>query len=204
MIITSKQFVVSNSDPAKCPKVSQPEYAMVGRSNVGKSSLINMLVNSKGLAKTSSKPGKSRLINHFLINGDWYLVDLPGYGFAKVSKSERERWDRMITGYLTSRENLVSVLLLIDARLEPQDIDLGCVNWLGELGIPFVLVFTKVDKKGGRKVRQNMKLFREAMLETWEELPPMFVTSAETGQGRKAILDYIEGLNGQDAVVSAQ
>jgi GTP-binding protein len=195
MLIKSKKFIVSNTDPEKCPKPLYPEYAMVGRSNVGKSSLINMLLNSKGLAKISSTPGKSRLINHFLINEEWYLVDLPGYGFAKVSKKEREKWDTMLNDYMSSRENLQCVFQLIDSRIPPQLIDLQCVSWLCELEIPFVLVFTKTDKSKNRQVQANVKAFKDALVENGLPVPRMFLTSAQTGLGRHQLLNYVGDLN---------
>ena len=178
-----------------CPKDIKPEYAFIGRSNVGKSSLINMLCRNKKLAKTSSTPGKTLLINHFIINREWYLVDLPGYGFAKRSKTEIQRLDQMIRGYLLEREQLVNVFVLVDVRLEPQTIDLEFINWLGVSGIPFAIVFTKADKLSVSKVRQNVEAYTKKMLETWEEMPPHFVTSAEKGEGRDEVLSYIEQIN---------
>ena len=175
-----------------CPNDTKPEYAFIGRSNVGKSSLINMLCRNKKLAKTSSTPGKTLLINHFIINREWYLVDLPGYGFAKRSKKEVARLDQMIRGYILGREQLVNTFVLIDIRLDPQAIDLEFMNWLGLSGVPFSIVFTKADKLSALKVRQNVDNYVKKMLETWEEMPPYFVTSAEKGQGRDEVLDYIE------------
>ena len=175
-----------------CPKDTKAEFAFIGRSNVGKSSLINMLCRHKGLAKTSATPGKTLLINHFIINREWYLVDLPGYGFAKRSKKEVARLDQMIRGYILGREQLVNTFVLIDVRLEPQAIDLEFMNWLGLSGVPFSIVFTKADKLSALKVRQNVDNYIKKMLETWEEMPPYFVTSAEKGQGRDEVLDYIE------------
>lgn len=178
-----------------CPNDTKPEYAFIGRSNVGKSSLINMLCRNKKLAKTSATPGKTLLINHFIINKTWYLVDLPGYGFAKRSKKELQKLDQMIRGYILGREQLVNVFVLIDVRLEPQAIDLEFMNWLGMSGIPFSMVFTKADKLTAAKVRQNVEAYKQKMLETWEEMPPYFVTSAEKREGRDELLDYIETIN---------
>ena len=178
-----------------CPKDTKPEYAFIGRSNVGKSSLINMLCCNKKLAKTSATPGKTLLINHFIINKEWYLVDLPGYGFAKRSKKEVQRLDQMIRGYILEREQLVNVFVLIDIRLEPQAIDLEFMNWLGLSGVPFSIVFTKADKLSSAKVRANVEAYKQKMLETWEELPPHFITSAEKRDGRVELLNYIEQIN---------
>lgn len=178
-----------------CPQDNKPEYAFIGRSNVGKSSLINMLCRNKKLAKTSSTPGKTLLINHFIINQEWYLVDLPGYGFAKRSKSEIQKIDQMIRGYILEREQLVNVFVLIDVRLEPQAIDLEFMNWLGLSGIPFSIVFTKADKLSVPKVRANVEAYKQKMLETWEEMPPHFITSAEKRDGRDELLDYIDKIN---------
>jgi len=175
----------------------KPEYAFIGRSNVGKSSLINMLVNKKGLAKTSQTPGKTQLINHFLINDDWYLVDLPGYGYARISKSKKEDWDKFIRFYLDKRESLQCVLVLIDSRHEPQKIDLEFCNWLGEKGLSFVLVFTKVDKQSGLKTDQNVAKFKQALSATFEEAPACFVTSAENKLGRDEVLGFIDDVNRQ-------
>lgn len=178
-----------------CPKDTKPEYAFIGRSNVGKSSLINMLCRNKKLAKTSATPGKTLLINHFIINREWYLVDLPGYGFAKRSKSEIVRLDQMIRGYILGREQLVNVFVLIDVRLEPQKIDLEFMEWLGVSSVPFSIVFTKADKLSVPKVRQNVEAYVKRMLETWEEMPPYFITSSEKAQGRDEVLGYIEQIN---------
>jgi len=178
-----------------CPKDTKPEYAFIGRSNVGKSSLINMLTNNRKLAKTSATPGKTLLINHFIINNEWYLVDLPGYGYAKRSKKEVAKLDQMIRGYILQREQLVNVFVLIDVRLEVQKIDLEFIQWLGESGVPFALVFTKADKLTPNKVNANVEVYKKVLSETWEELPPMFVTSAEKKQGRDEVLDYIEQIN---------
>lgn len=178
-----------------CPKDTKPEYAFIGRSNVGKSSLINMLCNNKKLAKTSATPGKTLLINHFIINREWYLVDLPGYGFAKRSKSEVARLEQMIKGYILQRKQLASVFVLVDIRHEAQNIDLEFIEWLGMSGIPFSIVFTKADKLSAAKVTQNAEAYKQKLLETWEELPPIFITSSEKKQGRDEILGYIENVN---------
>ena len=195
MEIKTAEFALSAPNVAMCPKDTKPEYAFIGRSNVGKSSLINMLCRNKKLAKTSSTPGKTLLINHFIINREWYLVDLPGYGFAKRSKSEIARLDQMIRGYILGREQLVNVFVLIDVRLEPQKIDLEFMEWLGVSSVPFSIVFTKADKLSVPKVRQNVEAYVNRMLETWEEMPPYFVTSSEKAQGRDEVLDYIEQIN---------
>ena len=178
-----------------CPKDNKPEYAFIGRSNVGKSSLINMLTNHKGLAKTSATPGKTLLINHFIINNEWYLVDLPGYGFAKRSKKDLQKLEQMISGYILQREQLVNVFLLVDVRLEPQKIDLEFIQWLGDSSVPFAIVFTKADKLSASKVSQNVEAYKKVLSETWEELPPIFVTSSDKKQGRDEVLDYIEQIN---------
>ena len=188
-------FLQSEVDWRKAPPPSLPEYAFIGRSNVGKSSLINMLANHKGIAKTSAKPGKTQTINHFLVNNAWYLVDLPGYGYAKISKTMREKWVKMIHDYLVLRENLKVVFVLIDARLDPQKNDLEFINSLGERQIPFALIFTKSDKLSATKVSQNVEAFKGAMLESWEELPPIFISSATTAKGREEILEYISKIN---------
>ena len=195
MEIKKAEFTLSAPRESMCPKDTKPEYAFIGRSNVGKSSLINMLTNNKKLAKTSATPGKTLLINHFVINKEWYLVDLPGYGFAKRSKSEVAKLDQMIRGYILSREQLVNVFVLIDIRLEPQKIDLEFMEWLGVSSVPFSIVFTKSDKLSAPKVRQNVDAYVQRMLETWEEMPPYFVTSAEKGEGRDEVLGYIEKVN---------
>ena len=197
MNITKAIYLQSVVDWRKCPAGKFPEYAFIGRSNVGKSSLINMLTRHNGLAKTSSKPGKTQTINHFLINENWYLVDLPGYGYASISKTMREKWTAMIDHYLTLRPNLQLVFVLIDSRLDPQKNDLDFINRLGENGVPFAIVFTKTDKVSKLKVSQNVAKFKEKMLETWEEMPPVFLSSAEKGDGRDEILDYIEHINGE-------
>lgn len=195
MNITKAQYVISSPKVSMCPSDTKPEYAFIGRSNVGKSSLINMLCNNKKLAKTSATPGKTLLINHFIINNEWYLVDLPGYGFAKRSKTEIQKLDRMIQGYILQREQLANVFLLIDIRLEPQKIDLEFIQWLGTSGIPFCIVFTKADKLSKTAVQRNTDAYCKKLLETWEELPPYYVTSSETKQGRDEVLDYIETIN---------
>jgi len=195
MEIKTAEFSLSSPRVSMCPKDTKPEYAFIGRSNVGKSSLINMLCRNKKLAKTSSTPGKTLLINHFIINKEWYLVDLPGYGFAKRSKTEVQRLDQMIRGYILEREQLVNVFVLIDIRLEPQSIDLEFINWLGLSSIPFAIVFTKADKLAGAKVKASVDAYQKKMLETWEKLPPMFITSAEKRDGRDDLLNYIEQIN---------
>ena len=195
MIIKKAEFVVSNPDVDLCPQTKEPEYAFIGRSNVGKSSLINMLVNRKGLAKTSSMPGKTMLINHFNINDEWFIVDLPGYGYAKRSKKEQDKLVDMIRRYIINRMQMVNLFLLIDSRLEPQRIDLEFIKWLGGNGIPFSIVFTKADKQSYAKTRANVNAFVDKLKEDWEELPPYFVTSAETGEGRDELLAYIEEIN---------
>ncbi len=191
MKITSSKFVISNTDHTKCPAPDRPEYAFVGRSNVGKSSLINMLTDKKKLAKTSGTPGKTRLINHFLINKSWFLVDLPGYGWARVSKEMKEKWDRMTKNYLGQRENLHNVFVLIDSRIPPQKIDIEFLNWLGRHQIPFSIVFTKADKPNNSKIQLNIAAFLEELRQFWEEIPPTFVTSSAKRIGQKEILGYI-------------
>ena len=195
MNIHSAVYVVSSPDYTKCPKPDRPEYAFIGRSNVGKSSLINMLANNDKLAKTSGSPGKTQLINHFNIDDAWYIVDLPGYGFAKVSQTQRKKWEKMIEDYLRKRENLVNVFVLIDSRHSPQKIDLEFVNKLGAWEIPFCLVFTKADKENQRVVSANVKDFLNKMRETWQFLPQHFVTSAVKKMGRDKILAFIEDMN---------
>ena len=195
MEIKKAEFTLSAPMESMCPKDTKPEYAFIGRSNVGKSSLINMLTNHKKLAKTSATPGKTLLINHFIINNEWYLVDLPGYGFAKRSKKEIQRLEQMISGYILQREQLVNVFLLVDIRLEAQKIDLDFINWLGQSSVPFAIVFTKADKLSVAKARENVEAYKKVLGETWEELPPIFVTSAEKKQGRDDVLDYIEQIN---------
>ena len=195
MEIKKAEFTLSAPMESMCPKDNKPEYAFIGRSNVGKSSLINMLTNNKKLAKTSATPGKTLLINHFIINNEWYLVDLPGYGFAKRSKKEVAKLEQMISGYILQREQLVNVFLLIDIRLEPQKIDLEFIQWLGDSSVPFAIVFTKADKLSAAKSRQSVEDYKKVLLETWEELLSIFVTSAEKRQGRDEVLDYIEQIN---------
>ena len=195
MLIKSAEFVVSNSRVEKCPTTGLPEYAFIGRSNVGKSSLINMLTGRKGLAMTSQKPGKTQLINHFIINKEWYLVDLPGYGYARLSKDGRDGLRRMIEDYVLERRELVCLFVLLDARLEPQKIDLEFIEWLGEESVPFALVFTKADKLSKGKLSANISAYKERLLEGWEELPPLFITSSEERTGREELLNYIEGIN---------
>jgi GTP-binding protein len=197
MDIKQAEFTLSAPMVSMCPKDTKPEYAFIGRSNVGKSSLINMLTNNRRLAKTSSTPGKTLLINHFLINREWYLVDLPGYGYAKRSKKEVDRLDQMIRGYILQRHQLVNVFVLVDIRLEPQKIDLDFIEWLGVSSIPFSIVFTKADKLTPAKARQAVESYRQTLLSTWEELPPMFVTSAEKKEGRDEVLDYIAQVNAE-------
>ncbi len=192
MKITSAEFLVSNTDYKKCPDTKIAEFAFIGRSNVGKSSLINMLVNKKGLAKTSGSPGKTQTINHFHINNSWYLVDLPGYGFAKTSQTNRAKWEQMIYDYLRYRKNLFTVFVLIDSRIKPQRNDLEFINQLGENSIPFVILFTKADKQTKNKTVSSVAAFNNELLKTWESLPLYFISSAETGEGRDHILDYIE------------
>lgn len=195
MIITKSEFSLSSPNIQLCPKDTKPEYAFIGRSNVGKSSLINMLCNHKNLAKTSATPGKTLLINHFIINNEWYLVDLPGYGFAKRSKTVQKKLEQMITSYILQREQLVNVFVLIDIRHDPQAIDLDFINWLGQSNIPFSIVFTKADKLSVSKVVPAATAYMDKLKETWEELPPYFITSSETKRGRDEILDYIENIN---------
>ncbi|MBR2301136.1 MAG: YihA family ribosome biogenesis GTP-binding protein [Bacteroidaceae bacterium] len=189
--IKSARFVISNSNIAKCPQDGKPEFAFIGRSNVGKSSLINMLTRHSKLAMTSSMPGKTLLINHFIVNGDWYLVDLPGYGYAKRSKSQVERLEEMISGYILDREQMTLLFVLVDSRLEPQKIDLEFFEWLGENGVPFAIVFTKADKLKKVELRNNIEKYKRRLLEQWEELPPCFITSSESAQGREELLAYI-------------
>lgn len=195
MIIKSATFICSNTKVSALPTANMPEYAFIGRSNVGKSSLINMLVNQHGLAKTSQRPGKTQLINHFLINEKWYIVDLPGYGYAKVSKTSREKWEKFIRNYITKRESLQCVFVLIDSRLEPQKIDLEFCCWMGEIQIPFALLFTKADKQSTVKTDQNVALFKKALGGWFEEIPPYFVTSAEKGLGKDKVLEFISEVN---------
>ena len=195
MDIKSAEFVISNTDYEKCPESRLPEYAFIGRSNVGKSSLINMLTNKNGLAMTSSKPGKTLLINHFLINNDWHLVDLPGYGYATAGKKMRDQLQGIIESYILYREQLTCLFLLIDSRHEPQQIDMDFMKWLGESGIPFAIVFTKTDKMSAVRAKENLKMYQVKLLETWEELPTIFATSSEKRIGRDELLGYIEEIN---------
>jgi GTP-binding protein len=195
MIIKSAEFVISNSDYTLCPAKPLPEYAFIGRSNVGKSSLINMVTNHSKLAHTSSTPGKTQLINHFLINKEWYLVDLPGYGWAKVSKDKKEKFATMIEDYLRHRQNLRCTFVLIDVRHEPQEIDLQFMEWLGENEIPFSIIFTKIDKLSKTAVKANVAHYQEVMLNTWEIMPHYMLTSSETKEGRTEVLNYIKNLN---------
>lgn len=193
MIKTAK-FLLSNTDHNKCPAPTKPEFAFIGRSNVGKSSLINMLTNHKGLAKTSGRPGKTQLINHFVIDDRWFMVDLPGYGFAKVSKTLKGEWDKMIKGYLTERENLEAIFVLIDSRLEPQKIDLEFILWCAENEVPIVLIFTKADKLSHSKVQSNVAAFLRAAKGIFEDTPLYFVTSAESAKGRDEVLEFINAV----------
>ena len=197
MNIKSAEFKISNSDYRKCPDSKLPEYAFIGRSNVGKSSLINMLTGRKALAKTSATPGKTLLINHFLINGEWYIVDLPGYGFAKRSKESREQLSRMIQGYVLGREQMTNLFVLVDSRLKPQKIDMEFIQWLGENGVPFAIVFTKMDKLGKVAGPAAVEAYKKELLKTWEELPPIFMTSSEDARGRDELLGYIDTINKQ-------
>lgn len=195
MHIKSAEFVMSNSEVDKCPKDRLPEYAFIGRSNVGKSSLINMLMLRKNLAKTSGRPGKTQLINHFLINKNWYLVDLPGYGYARVSKSSKKTFQKFITDYFAKREQMILAFVLVDCRHEPQPIDLEFMEWMGENGIPFNIIFTKADKLKPMALERNLKTYTDKMLETWIEMPKYFVTSASNSVGRDELLNYINELN---------
>ena len=196
-MIKNAQYIISSPDVKDCPQSNLPEYAFIGRSNVGKSSLINMLCHNPKLAKTSQKPGKTLLINHFLINGEWHLVDLPGYGYAQAGQKQREALRRMIERYCLLREQLVCLFVLIDCRHEPQKIDLEFLAWLGENGVPFAIVFTKADKLGKVVLKDKVTKYKERLLEDWEELPPVFVTSSETGLGGEELTEYIEGINAQ-------
>ena len=191
MIIKDAHFVCSNTKFDKLPKDNIPEYAFIGRSNVGKSSLINALVQRKGLAKTSSTPGKTISINHFMVNNQWYLVDLPGYGYAQRSKKSREEWRVMLANYISRRRNLLYTFVLVDSRIEPQNSDIGFMEWLGENQVPFCIVFTKADKLSKTELTTNVEAYKKRLREDWEELPPLFVTSSETRQGREEILDFM-------------
>lgn len=195
MVIKSAEFVISNTDVRKCPAGSLPEYAFIGRSNVGKSSLINMLTDRKGLAMTSQKPGKTQLINHFLINRAWHLVDLPGYGFARLGQKNREQLKGIIEDYILERQQLTNLFILLDCRHEPQKIDLEFIDWAGEHSVPFALVFTKADKLSRGKLSANIEAYKAKLLESWEELPPIFVTSSERKEGRAELLAYIDDIN---------
>lgn len=196
MIIKTAEFVISNTKLELCPEANKPEYAFIGRSNVGKSSLINYITNHKKLAKTSGKPGKTQLINHFIINDEWYLVDLPGYGYAQTSKTNRQKWEAFIADYIIHRENLMNLFVLVDSRLPAQKIDLEFMEWLGEKGIPFSIVFTKTDKLTSSKLNKNLLAYKKEMLKAWEEMPINFTTSASGKMGKEPILNYIEGING--------
>lgn len=195
MDIKTAIFIISNTDYKKCPPASMPEYAFIGRSNVGKSSLINMLTNFGKLAKVSGRPGKTQLINHFKINDKWYLVDLPGYGYAKVSKKSRHKWQEFIQSYIINRENLYSLFILVDIRLEPQKIDIEFINWVGEKGVPFAIVFTKSDKLTKNKLQNNISVYNKELAKYWDELPTMFVTSSTKKTGRDDILNFIDEIN---------
>ena len=195
MKIKEAEFVISNTDITLCPKDGKKEYAFIGRSNVGKSSLINMLMDKKKLAKTSGRPGKTQLINHFIVNDSWYVVDLPGYGYAKASKTSRASWEVFIVKYLTQREHLMNVFVLLDSRLEPQKIDLEFMNWCGEKQVPFSMVFTKTDKLSSSALQKNLAKYKKEMTKYWEALPPVFVTSATSKFGREKLLNYIEQIN---------
>lgn len=202
MLIKSAEFIMSNSDVAKCPKSRLPEYAFIGRSNVGKSSLINMLTSRKNLAKTSGKPGKTQLINHFLINKNWHLVDLPGYGYAKVSKSSKKVFQKFITEYFLLREQLVNAFVLVDIRHKPQPIDLEFMQWLGENGVPFSIIFTKTDKLKPNAITRHVEDYKTIFLETWEAMPKYFITSSSKDIGKDDVLNYIDTLNGNMALNS--
>jgi GTP-binding protein len=195
MIIKTAKFVISSTSVGNCPKTDFPEYAFIGRSNVGKSTLINMLTNRTKLAKTSSTPGKTTLINHFIINGEWYLVDLPGYGYAKTRSKQRTEFQIIITDYIKNRKNLTCLFVLLDSRLKPQQIDLHFISWLGTSGVPFALIFTKTDKISASQFRKNKEIYESVLLQTWEELPPVFKTSAPKMLGREEILDFIDEIN---------
>jgi len=195
MKIKSAEFVISNSLVAKCPKDRLPEYAFIGRSNVGKSSLINMLTNKKSLAKTSGRPGKTQLINHFIINKEWFLVDLPGYGYARVSKKSKKTFQKFITDYFEKREQMVCAFVLVDCRHEPQKVDLEFMEWLGTNQVPFNIIFTKADKVKPEALKRNIARYQEILLETWEECPQSFVTSSSNYSGKEDLLSYIQSIN---------
>jgi len=195
MEVNKAEFVISNTNIKKCPQEPLPEYAFIGRSNVGKSSLINMLTNHKKLAKTSGTPGKTQLINHFKINESWFLVDLPGYGYAKTSKTTRKKFQKLITDYFLQRKNMVNAFVLVDSRHQPQKIDIEFMRWLNEHGIPFSIVFTKADKLSSNELGKNLKKYKTKLLQEWESLPKIFITSATSKLGRSDILNYIDELN---------
>ena len=195
MEIKSAEFVISNTNVKKCPEGNKPEYAFIGRSNVGKSSLINMLTAKKGLAMTSQKPGKTMLINHFIINDEWYLVDLPGYGFAQRGKEGRENIRKIIESYILMREQLTCLFVLLDCRHSPQKIDWEFMDWVGENGVPFAIIFTKTDKISKGRLAENTEVYKKKLLETWEELPPILFSSSEKKEGRDDILDFIDNIN---------
>lgn len=197
MIIKTASFLQSNTKVNKLPDGNKPEYAFIGRSNVGKSSLINMLTNNRQLAKTSSTPGKTITINHFIINDEWYLVDLPGYGFAQRSKKDRETWKVMLDDYIRNRKNLICMFVLVDSRIEPQKIDLEFINHLGELQMPFSIIFTKVDKINNSTLEKNLQVYKDKLAEQWEELPRIFITSSEKSVGKDELLDYIDNINNE-------
>lgn len=196
MSVKQATFITSSSHHSQCPPPDYPEVAFIGRSNVGKSSLVNMLTNNKKLAKVSGKPGKTQLINHFLIDQTWFLVDLPGYGWAKVAKTEKEKWGEMIHDYLMERENLINIFVLVDSRLEPQPVDVAFINWLGEKGIPFSLIFTKADKQSKNKTQSSIAHYKRVLKKHWETLPISFVTSSATQEGREDVLKYIDDIIG--------
>jgi GTP-binding protein len=195
MEIKKAEFIISNSDPRKCPDHKLPEYAFIGRSNVGKSSLINMLTNRRGLAKTSATPGKTQLINHFLINDSWYIVDLPGYGYAQLSRPEQLKLKKIIEGYILHREQLTCLMLLIDCRHAPLAVDLEFIHFLGRNGVPFAIIFTKLDKLSAKQWGERLEAYKSRLSEDWEELPPMMATSSAGRVGRDEVLDFIEGIN---------
>ncbi|MFM7473810.1 MAG: ribosome biogenesis GTP-binding protein YihA/YsxC [Crocinitomicaceae bacterium] len=192
MIVKTAEFIISNTEVSKCPNDGLPEFAFIGRSNVGKSSLINMLTGKKNLAKTSGTPGKTQLINHFLINEKWYLVDLPGYGYAKSARSNRSKWEKFIAEFLSKRQTLQNTFVLLDARLEPQKIDLEFMTWCGERQLPFSMVFTKIDKLSSSALQKNLARYKKEMLKYWEEMPPVFTTSSESAFGKEPLLHYID------------